>query len=553
MKDIKALFEAAKNGGSDFDILSYTDAINECMQTPTDYISNLEYIISSSIGVETFKEFANKYGSSIATHEEVSSIVESCIDKMEKRGIDSSQYQRILESLNEFRKKYVQCFAMYEFYAGEDIQDYTRTYYSFNENGVQNKLLLAGMVKKFGESAIADALITADKMGAVDSVLKYVSENGDQTLCEWVYRCTKDMNCSKELRENVNQKSLSYVIGQMNDRHTAQFRESVLTGDKDATYDYSEEELMSIQNMISFKEYTLTWAEEFGVDPYTEYAEINNLYEEFDGLLLESEDISDEEKKKEDYVPVYGLVKSYSRSMIKNDGTEKNSADKSSAKLAGVLSALTNGDEYHHTCLSFDPSMKEMYSYEEHGFIKDSIDNENWITTSKIYFCVMFLKKSDANNLKNYLKKLEKNPKDSGFAYLNMIRMQIGKPTKANNRFVCSAFVTYCLAQSNPKNLHRDYQRLRPDDITILPRAFYVMTVRDRYEFNAKKDEFKRRVDEIKKNHIEEIEDYNHMLPKIMIQDRMEKLGTLDKFVEWIMNKVYKDTLPEAKKSKKEE
>ena len=546
MKDIKSLFEAAKSSGRENDILQYSQAISESLQTPTDYLSNLEYIISSNLGLNTFKEFTHQYGLSIPCYDKVTSIIERCINTLSKRNSSDSEYTQMLESLNNFRSKYAKCFAMYEYYAGEDLGDYVRTYYSFNDNGIQNRLLLAGMVKNFGEAAIADALITANQFGAnaVNSILTYINDHSDPVLCEWVIACTESMDCDHTLRNAIRKKSLSYTVESMQARHTKQYQESVITGNTEAEYDYTESEIEAIQNLISFKEYTMTWADEFGVKPESIFEKVNNLYEELDGIITESDD-EFEDKEKEELVPIFGIVKSYSPGKFKNNGTEKSKTDMLSTNLKKVMNTLTAGDNYSHAILSFDPDMKNMFSYESKGFVKDDINSDVWVTTDNIYFCVMFIPKSEKDKILSYIKYLEKNPSASKFDYLNMLRGQFGKASHVDNRFVCAAFVAYCMAYSDPKNLNRDYSRMRPDDFTIMPRAFYVMNCRDRFEFNAKKKEFKQRVDEIFRDHKDEIEDYNNYLPKVMLKNQATKLKTVDKILDWIVSKAPKSVQKE--------
>ena len=538
MKDIKSLFEAAKNSGTENDILSYTEAIQESLKTPADYISNIEYIISSNIGLGTYKEFAKAYGTSIPMHDKVSALVEECANRLGRFGVENNEYNAVLESLNEFRKKYAACFAMYEYYAPEDVRDYNRAYYAFNENGVQQSRLLAGMVKAYGEAAIADAIIVADRISpaAVDAVLEYVIKKDDRVLNEWTYMCAKDMTCSTDKLNALKENSVSSVVESMNARHLKQFRESVIANNNEAEYDYTESEISAIKDLIALKEYTLTCADELGLNSIKEYKEIGNLYEELDGIVFESDDRLDDFK--DELVPIYGVVKSYSEGNMRSDGMEKDKDDILSAKMKKAMKVITNGDVYAHACLSFDPNMKKLYSYEGYGFVTDTIDNTNWTSTDSIYFCVMFIPKTDADNIKKYIEEMEKDPSKTKFAFMNIIKNQVGTPTKVDNRFVCAAFVSKCLAYADPKNLHRDYSRIRPDDVTILPRAFYVMTVRDRFEFNARKDEFKQRVDNIFSTHKDEIEDYNNMLPRIMLKDRMDKLKTIDKITDWFMTKL---------------
>ena len=63
MKDLKSLYLAAKNSGTPKDISLYTEAVKECLdKDPTNFILNLEYIITSDINLTRLDDFVEKYG-----------------------------------------------------------------------------------------------------------------------------------------------------------------------------------------------------------------------------------------------------------------------------------------------------------------------------------------------------------------------------------------------------------------------------------------------------------------------------------------------------------
>lgn len=228
------------------------------------------------------------------------------------------------------------------------------------------------------------------------------------------------------------------------------------------------------------------------------------------------------------YVPIFGVLKSYDASI----------ADPRSAKLKSMVKKITGGDNYSHSVISFDPTMKkDMFSFEMYGIVEDSIDNENWMTTESLYFCVMFVPEKERDYMLEYCKEMVANRETTSYGYSNMVKAYISTPVKQDKRFICSAFVAYIMQNSNPKNLHRDWNRMRPEDITIFPRTFYVMNVKNKEEFEAKQNEFNAKVKAIYDNHIDEVEEYNNILPKMMLQDQMGKLKTFDKILDWFMSR----------------
>lgn len=250
-------------------------------------------------------------------------------------------------------------------------------------------------------------------------------------------------------------------------------------------------------------------------------------------------DAEDLSKKDEPFVPIYGIIKSYSSSEYRNDGTKKSAAEMGSVKFDKIIHKVTRGDNYSHALVSFDDSLTEMYSYEDEGFCIDNIlTKESWMSTKSIYICVMFVRESDRDRMKAYISGLKEHPEETRYAMGNLLKAYIATPTKIDKRFVCSSFTGFIMSCSNPKNLRRDYSRMRPDDITLLPRAFYVANVRDREEFKERHQEIKDRVNAIYDEYKEDINDYNNHLPRIMLQDRVDKYKTIDKIFDWIINKL---------------
>lgn len=255
--------------------------------------------------------------------------------------------------------------------------------------------------------------------------------------------------------------------------------------------------------------------------------------------ISESVDENKESDRKNNFVPIFGIVKSYSSDSVRNDGTIKSAGELASVKFDKIIHMLTRGDNYSHALVSFDDSLTNMYSYEDEGFVVDNImEKESWMGTKSIYICVMFVNKEDRDRMKKYVKDLKKNQHQSRYASSNLLKAYVGTPKKVDKRFVCSSFTGYIMSCSNPKNLHRDFSRLRPEDITILPRAFYVMNVKDREDFKAKQSEIKSKVRSIYKEYHDEIDDYNNHLPKILLKDRCDELKTIDKIFDWIIDRM---------------
>jgi hypothetical protein len=264
-----------------------------------------------------------------------------------------------------------------------------------------------------------------------------------------------------------------------------------------------------------------------------ELGEYRSMFSDDMGIT-ESTDDPEEEK----LYPIYGVVKSYTSYELRNDGTKKSDREIQSAKFSKQVKMFTRGDNYSHALVSLDDELKEMYSFGDYGFEEDNIEKPSWMGTKSIAIIVMFIPKKDLDNIKKYIDKLKQHKNETKYAFANLLKMYLGRPYKIDKRFICSTFVAYLLGMSDAKRLHRDYSRLRPDEILLLPRAFYVKNYKDRKDFQSNHNDFKNRVNKIYEENEEELMDYNNHLPRLLLKEKMGKLKTFDKLLDWIMDKI---------------
>lgn len=303
MKDIKSLYLTAKTSGRAEDISAYEECVKYLLENkPNDYISNLEYIISSSIGLKTWNEFVERYGLPIACYDNAIACFESCIEKCNSKEKDASVYTELKTRLESFIDNHIGCFMMYEYYSDLNSNEYVSTYYGFTESGVQNSKLLSGMIKKYGEAAVPDILINSEKMGAkvVTQALKFLENHETlnsplfyQYLSEAVSNIDEGIidNEIKGYIESIESKSASAIVNKSKSRNQQLYRESMIMGEeKSCVFAYTESELNAFQDMISYNEFKLTFLENTE-DIIKLQNEIYSLYEESDVLL--EEDVAD--------------------------------------------------------------------------------------------------------------------------------------------------------------------------------------------------------------------------------------------------------------------
>ena len=252
-----------------------------------------------------------------------------------------------------------------------------------------------------------------------------------------------------------------------------------------------------------------------------------------------------------DYVPVFGVAGSYTTDTTKrNDGSDKTKKEIGYAKSAKIFHKITGGDNMTHIAVSFKPDLSVMYSYDASGFYIDSIKDGLWNTCTHLYICVMFVKKSDMKNMKAEINKLIDNASQTRYAMTNIFRAFVTHPRKYDYRYICSTFTGYLLNIANPRNTVKDWSRMRPEDATILPRAYFVKLYKDNTDFLDHQEQFTAKVDEIFDTHKEEIDDYNNMLPKLLLKDQFQQKNSFDKLMDWVLG--YNKLKPEDSTAKPE-
>lgn len=299
MKDIKSFYLAAKSSGSSADVSAYLEAVNQCLkEDPRSYLANVEYIISSNAGVSTLREFVETYGLPIVAYENVMTILEDAIHRGEIERKDVSAHKEAKEYLESFKGKYPNCFVMAEAISHDRpidvLKEYVNTYYGKNGDN-QNRNLMVGMMERFGEVAIPDLFVTASSKPKHDDAICTMLEGFNAfdlltsaTTKQWVSQLSSDIPVCERAQSALNtikEGSLENIVEKCIQRNNTIFREATIMGNDDAVLEYSPQEIMAIEDLISFKEYQMVCLE--GDAQQKCYQEIMSLYEQLDGLITE--------------------------------------------------------------------------------------------------------------------------------------------------------------------------------------------------------------------------------------------------------------------------
>lgn len=263
--------------------------------------------------------------------------------------------------------------------------------------------------------------------------------------------------------------------------------------------------------------------------------DVDDIFESvFDQLLEETAegkaDIRDvinpisDDKKNDEYFPIFPMSVSY------NFGPAY-------TFMAPIINKVTNGDEYTHSFMSFDPDFRTIMTFGGKGLEYMTVEDYQAFQYSKsVYVGVVWLTKDEMNDVKKTIKEYYENPKDVRFSLINFFSMMFGKIKRKDKSHCCSAFLGYLLNVANKKNLNKDYSMTRPEDITLLPRAFYVGTFKDLEDLNKRRQELKAKVKKIYDDNIDDIREYNNSIPRIMLTDNIKKPKSLKNFFKRMVN-----------------
>lgn len=266
-------------------------------------------------------------------------------------------------------------------------------------------------------------------------------------------------------------------------------------------------------------------------DHYESFLSYNDNDSDEDESEIDTGDLLNLKMKDEEFYPVFALGISFDKEILEDMDDDS----KRMIKMGNLLHNVTRGDTYTHALLSFDPTLSKIYHFTSEGVLIDNI-NEYPVfnNTSSIYVSVTYVTKDERDTIERELNEMVQSS-DSKYDILSMVTMFFGKAYHKNKRMVCSSLVGYLLSCGNFKNVHKDFSMMRPEDITLLPRAFYVMEFKNAEEFRNRCDEFQARIKSIYNNNIDEIREYNNILPKVVLKGKMKEKNTVDKFFDWLV------------------
>ena len=277
MKNLKELYEDAKKNR--FNIKAYKEGVEEVSSTsPFNYLTNVEYIISSDIGLNTLNTFVEKYGLPMAGIEYLLESCDKAIKICKQKGLDTKKYDELVDKVEGYKEEHCYCNALYEDNKTEDRAGYLSLYekvYNALKNG--KKINVSGILGRFGESVIPDLILAHSKHNKMEDLKESFLKQDvitDPTFHQWMMECMREFNV-----ENFNyENTLEGLVSSHGKRMEREFAEKVLT-ERSTLVEVTQDEIDNIQSLINFKEYATTFIKESELKSLTE--EIYDLYENY--------------------------------------------------------------------------------------------------------------------------------------------------------------------------------------------------------------------------------------------------------------------------------
>ena len=267
MEDIKKLYQEAKAYGaihskSNSVLRNYMEAVDRiASNSPKEYISNLEYIISSSYGANTFSSFLEKHKVPLSYIPKIKNVIKNLKNKNEDNKL-SDTYSDMISVMESYENKYSNCMDMAIYF--EDCLDdrYLEAYYT-NFPKLSNKNVnISKFLERYGNGCIADMIVYTEASKALlENVYdQMVDKKKKLSNNQWIKDSLKDFSyVDNEILDVFTKESLEYQVNQALENNEQAFRESVMMG-MQMVSPFTESDVRNMEDYILYQEYKLCGA-----------------------------------------------------------------------------------------------------------------------------------------------------------------------------------------------------------------------------------------------------------------------------------------------------
>ena len=236
LKSLKDLYIAAKNSYEESAaVKAYTNQIDSYLESHPDlYFSNLQYVIESSYGLETFVPFIEKYGIPFQGISTVKDCLAQCKNKCKWSGKDDSSYTEAEEFLEDYIHTYKNSYIMYEAFEDDLDERYIEAYYKNFPKIKNGNVNISPLLERYGNGCIPDLLVYTE---ADRSILESIYDNELPSAKEkriqnqWIADSLKDFsNIDNDIQGIFTKESLEYKVEEKRRENEQFYRESMLLG-----------------------------------------------------------------------------------------------------------------------------------------------------------------------------------------------------------------------------------------------------------------------------------------------------------------------------------
>ncbi len=130
-------------------------------------------------------------------------------------------------------------------------------------------------------------------------------------------------------------------------------------------------------------------------------------------------------------------------------------------------------DIYSHASISFDSTLRKMYSFGIHGssngkrggFVEEDVTRSP--EKSKIAVFVLFVKDKEYNIIKNMVESMKNNIAKTAYSYKNLMTFLFNTPYQTDMKMICSQFVDRCLKLCGIDITRKDSSLVSPHDLKV--------------------------------------------------------------------------------------
>lgn len=259
MEDIRSLYRRAKFGGPG-DRATYADAIAEAARTdPVAYLSQLEYIICSGTGLDSFDRFmAERAPLPLAAMRSISEAFDAVTEVAKDKLVtaENVRYLAAAEKASAYLDANEHLLAMFEAFEAEVPSAYL-------ESVMNDRLTYTQAIDRFGAAAVPDCLRGCFGETSMATVLEYAADHPtfrDPGMKQWLVEACRDLTDDPAITavmERVQPEALGNVVMMLCERTSRVYREAVLT-DEDLEVEYTEAEINSLRDHSEFQHYLVT-------------------------------------------------------------------------------------------------------------------------------------------------------------------------------------------------------------------------------------------------------------------------------------------------------